>query len=193
MASVDWLEFLSTILATLAWPAFALLVLLAFHEPLRALIPRLQSVKGPNGWEAVFAALKSASPDAGDGGGPSPPPAPGSTRQTILALKEPKTVPTADLHLAALNPTLAIQSGWTQVSQGLAKRTPKARAKPKDMVEASHGAKAMPAELLVHLRLLEIIHEAVEKGELAPTPTQAAEYLEAAQRAQEALQRLGGD
>ncbi|WP_448060629.1 hypothetical protein [Cellulomonas hominis] len=180
---MNGLEFVASVIGSLAWPAVVVTAISLFEQQIRSLIGRLTSAKAPGGWEAEFErrageALEDAQAAAKDI------PELGRTDQRTAPSPEPEpiTVPPDE------DPTFSVIASWERVGAAVSSlaiaadfrvRTayhPGALVLSKSLLEAG----VVNTNFVASVRELQLLRDLVAHGRRQLSVAEAEAYVDAA-------------
>ncbi|MDQ5822243.1 MAG: hypothetical protein M3540_12455 [Actinomycetota bacterium] len=174
-SGLNWLEFIASIIGSLAWPAAFVVALAVFRTPLGKLIERIKGARF-KGVEFDLTEVQEEI-EAADLPEPAPDQAAQAARTEALARVDPRS---------------AVISAWIPVETELRllSEQHELRGRVKDLEKAG----VITAELARIVRdLRRLRHEAVHASEFDISETEARKYQEATARVAAALRLLRGE
>jgi hypothetical protein len=112
---VGFLEFVSKVIESLAWPAVAAWAIYLFQEPLKSLIGRVSKINFPGGWGAEFLNALARVEEAADAIQPQ-------TRKKLSAPTDPRL--DSLRKLSRTDPAAAINDAWQAIERAVAEVAP---------------------------------------------------------------------
>ncbi len=191
---MDWLQFVSSVISSLAWPSAVVFLGLVFREQVRALLSKMKTLKAPGGIEADFTErLNEVVEEVKAVPEPANPPAQGAVQ---LPYKEEHVDDDAQQVYGPVRTSALILDAWRSIenviydlSESYQKERPKSGTWL-SIINRMNALELVPRPLLKVILNLSALRNKVAHSRFEPDDSAARSYLETSQKVVTSLESI---